>query len=257
MNRLLPHLFYLTAIGGLAFFLWWRVEREKQAIEFLNEPTDEACLFMARENGETKRDVLFETKAYPSEGNMEYGRRIRYADSLIIASWASPSDQDSLARRLETLTRSAPQENPVFQTLLPPGNRVASLPEYRAMLEQNDSLRRKLAFREVLKYFDAVIGAYDLRFDHFDPIMSVTTLCPTVGSPFQADIFLGTYPVPADIVQISVNDQPLTVENDEAHYRRIFPQAGVYPLRVQVTYREYAADSATTCEKTFFLHVNR
>lgn len=252
MKRFLPLLFYLPIFAALSFFLWQRVEHEKQAIIFLNEPTDEAMAVLKQSNRDLQHEIKRKTLSFPSPFSLRYLERSLRADSLLAGSWHHPNGKEQLRSELWALTDSRPELQEAFQTALPNESRFSST--WQVVQAQNDTLGRLLAVMQVLRFCNDALGLH-MHFPSFEPFISLTTPCPAVGDPFQADIFLSTYSSEADVARINVDGRPLAVEYGQARYRRTFPDAGVYPLLVEASFYYGNSDSMHRASKTFYLRV--
>ncbi len=265
MKRFLPHFFYLTAIGGLAIFLWQRVERDKQMILFLNQPTGESVQTVDRLGLWLKKQAKRQAKDYPSNRSSEYADCVSRADSLLTESFRFLAGRDSLAAALVAMAGKSPRAQQFIKTVLLPEYPEAIFGDYRAVLGRTDTLRRKLACYKVLEYCSDDFRRISTGCAGGGVFVSHTTLFSPVGKPFQTDILFSSYAsdvffnsyARTDIAQVQVNGHPVALRGNLGRYRQVFPQAGLYPLKVKFTHQPWDGDSVIVSEKTFYLYVNR
>lgn len=257
MKKWLPHLFYIGLLISLGLYLRSSMDRENRLIRFLNRPTDEAYLVTVQFDKTVGNGIEQSTDAYRSPYNLEYNRRAHESVSMIAAALNSSAERDSLPRRMWAFTGYMPALETRLKTIFPKKRPVEINGDYALILSQNDSLRLQTGLNEVLEYLASQVGGLDLRFDTYAPVVSSTTLCPTVGEPVRMDIFLSPFTRSMNVIKISLDGHSLPVEDDMAQIEKVFPDTGTYPLQLAVEYRQWGFDSLASVEKTFFIHVNR
>lgn len=257
MRKRLPHLVYTCLLLAAGWYLHWSENRESRLIEFLSRPTGEAYFVTEQTNRQLKAVINQNDDIYPNFYSQELNRRSKIADSLVTHALAGEGELDSLPGRLWALTDHDPSLKTPFQALFSEKKVSDVLTGHRRYFAQNDSLRLQIAQLKTLQTLAGRISSEEIRYDHFSPAVSCSTLCPAVGEPFEMDIILSNLLRWRHFEKISINGRQLAVEGDIAHFEQTFPAPGKHPLQVRAEGRRWESDTLYSVEKTFFIHVNR
>jgi hypothetical protein len=108
-----------------------------------------------------------------------------------------------------------------------------------------------------MQYFhDKVVGITIRCFGHEDPVISFTDFGQTKGDTVHAEVVASTYMLDAYAeMRLKLDSRELTFKEGVAHFERVFPKPGIYPLKASISVRKMRSDSLCTWEKTFYLKV--